>query len=84
MCTPKSDFEDLVFIITNNQTEERKLVIYRFENKTEDPIFTKDISIRGDLKIRKISGVREPIYSNTVVVTVYFDNNSYRYFDVNL
>lgn len=84
MCTPRSDFEDLVFIITNNQTNERKLVVYRFENKTEDPIFAKDISIRGDLKIRKISGVREPIYSNTVVVTVYFDNNSYRYFDVNL
>lgn len=84
MCTPKSDFEDLVFIITNNQTNECKLVIYRFENKTEKPIFAKDISIRGDLKIRKISGVREPIYSNTVVVTVYFDDNSYRYFDVNL
>lgn len=83
MCLPENDFEDLVFIITDNLTRERRLVVYRFENETEEPVFEKDVIIRGDLKIRKITGEREP-FSSVIAVTVSFGNGNNAYFDIDL
>ena len=83
MCLPENDFEDLVFIITNNLDHERRLVVYRFENDTEEPVFEKDVIIRGDLKIRKITGEREP-FSSVIAVTVSFGNGNNAYFDIDL
>lgn len=38
---PNSKFTDFIFIVKNNRTNERELVIYSFDDETEEPIFRK-------------------------------------------
>lgn len=38
---PNSKFADFTFIVRNNRTNERELVIYSFDDETEKPIFRK-------------------------------------------
>ena len=84
ICTPKSEFEDLFFIITNNETKERNIVIYHFENETERPIFQRDESVQKEGLISKITGDRTGIFSNTLIVQIYFGANSVQYITVEL
>lgn len=41
LCNRNSKFTDFTFIVKNNRTNERELVIYSFDDETEKPIFRK-------------------------------------------
>lgn len=41
LCNRNSKFADFTFIVRNNRTNERELVIYSFDDETEKPIFRK-------------------------------------------
>lgn len=51
---PNSKFADFTFIVKNNRTKERELVIYSFDDETEEPIFLTSRRLfqsdRGDIK----------------------------------
>ena len=41
LCNRNSKFADFTFIVKNNRTKERELVIYSFDDETEKPIIRK-------------------------------------------
>lgn len=51
-----SKFTDFIFVILNNQTRERMLVFYSFDEETEKPIYRYDMKIKDERDIKNVTG----------------------------
>lgn len=66
-----SRFVDFAFLLKNNQTGERRFVLYSFDNETEQPIFCHAIEAPKDAFINDIICNKR---SSNVRMTVYYSN----------
>ena len=77
---PENEYEALLFILKNNRTQDRKMVLYRFEDRTETPNFLAEIALSKDVSIKQVSCRRSGY--NTVWIMATFNDGSYKIFDV--
>ena len=66
-----SRFVDFAFLLKNNQTGERRFVLYSFDNETEQPIFCHAMEAPKDAFINDIICNKR---SSNIRMTVYYSN----------
>ena len=71
MFNKNSPFVDFAFLLKNNQTGERRFVLYSFDNETEKPIFCHAMEAPKDAFINDIICNKR---SSNVRMTVYYSN----------
>lgn len=72
----RKDGDGLIFIVKNNRTNERRLVIYGFTEEPKTPIYKTDVSLEKDLSIRNVE-CRIEGYDNLWIM-ITFNDGSYK------
>ncbi len=78
----RKDGDGLIFIVKNNRTNERRLVVYGFTEKPKTPIYKTDISLEKDLSIRNVECRIEGYDILWIMIT--FNDGSYKIIESNL
>ena len=72
----RKDGDGLIFIVKNNRTNERRLVVYGFTEEPKTPIYKTDISLEKDLSIRNVECRIEGYDILWIMIT--FNDGSYK------